>query len=92
MRHSRQLLRAIGGTKAGIYLLDKNGIVRFLSKPSLNGRKYDRADDGCRNCHASSGAKSGRTFIEPSGTQVLRNVIAIQNRQECQACHSPGDR
>ncbi len=76
----------------GIYLLDNGGTVRFSSKPAMNGRVFDRADQGCRSCHSAVGARPNSMFIEQSGIQVLRNVVPVQNRKECFSCHSSSNR
>ncbi len=76
----------------GIYLLDGLGTVRFSSDPQLRGRRFERADDGCRDCHVGGGNKPGSTFVEQSGNQVLRNVVAIKNRAECYPCHPSANR
>ncbi len=77
---------------AGIYLLDNRGTVRFSSRPMLNGHVFLLADEGCRSCHAAEDNKPSSTFVEQSGTQVLRNVVAIHNRRQCQGCHSARNR
>ncbi len=73
---------------AGIYLLDKRGVVRFSSRPAWNGRRLHVDDAGCRTCHVAGKHPPGSTFVEESGTQLLRSVVAIENRQECRRCHS----
>ncbi len=74
---------------AGIYLLDKHGTVRFSSKRALNNHNFTLADDGCRDCHAARSGLPASVFIEQAGSQMLRNVVAVRNRQECHPCHSP---
>ncbi len=76
----------------GIYLLDKRGYVKFSSRPSVIGKRFDRADAGCRECHTGAGAKARSIFVDLSGTETLRSVAAIPNQQECHACHSSGER
>ena len=80
------------GSIAGIYLLDKSGTIRFASDPGKRGRSFKLTDEGCRNCHLDGRNSPRSAYIMQSGTQVLRNVVAIQNRRECFTCHGSRDR
>ncbi len=73
---------------AGIYLLDTHGTVRFSSKPALKGKNYAFTDSGCRDCHVDGSDRPTSSFVVMSGSQVLRNVVAVRNRPECHYCHS----
>lgn len=77
-----------------VMILDKNGVIRFASDPTLKGRTLDRSDPTCAICHQYAPSVRGRTvtFEADQDRRVFRNVNPILNTESCWACHSPANR
>jgi signal transduction histidine kinase len=74
-----------------LFLLDKAGNVLLSTDDEVTGQTIDLDDVTCQACHVHKAAKRNENVVLTlaGGKRVLRNVIAIDNAQECQSCHSP---
>jgi signal transduction histidine kinase len=77
---------------AGVFVVDKAGVVRVSSNPAEVGRQIALADPTCQVCHATGPERRGHTVIlpGPSGERVFRSVNPIANGPRCTGCHAGG--
>jgi PAS domain S-box-containing protein len=73
-----------------LILLDRNGMVRYSSKPGMSGDNFRIDSPTCQVCHRDPPDRRGSSrVIETRGGAVLRTVVPIRNREECHRCHDP---
>jgi signal transduction histidine kinase len=74
-----------------LFLLDKSGDVLIATEEAMEGRTIDLGDPTCQACHRFEAASRNESVIltVDDGDRIFRNVLAIENRPECQACHDP---
>lgn len=72
-----------------ISLLDKQGVVKFSSDPTLVGRHVPRTDSACTACHDRGGKPSVRETVAegPEGSRSFKSMALIENEAECGRCH-----
>jgi len=69
-------------------ILDHEGRIRFASDESQLDRVITKESSECRVCHAKDPADRGLwTLIQRDDQTLLRSVLPIENRVECQMCH-----
>ena len=73
-----------------LVLLDRNGVERYSSKPGTAGNDFQINSPTCQACHRDPPERRGSSrVIETRGGTILRTVVPIHNRDECQRCHDP---
>jgi PAS domain S-box-containing protein len=73
-----------------LILLDRNGVVRYSSKPGTSGDNFRIDSPTCQVCHRDPPDRRGSSrVIETRGGEILRTVVPIRNREECHRCHDP---
>ncbi len=73
-----------------LILLDRNGVVRYSSKPGTPADNFRIDSPTCQVCHRDPPERRGSSrVIETRGGEVLRTVVPIRNREECHRCHDP---
>lgn len=73
-----------------LVVLDRNGTERYSSKPGVTQNEFRIDSPTCQACHRDPPERRGSSrVIETNGGTILRTVVPIRNRQECQRCHSP---
>ena len=73
-----------------LMLLDRNGLVRYSSKPGTTGDDFRIGSPTCQVCHRDPPERRGSSrVIETRGGEILRTVVPIRNREECHRCHDP---
>ena len=73
-----------------LMLLDRNGLVRYSSKPGTTGDDFRIGSPTCQVCHRDPPERRGSSrVIETRGGEILRTVVPIRNREECHSCHDP---
>ncbi|HMK22224.1 MAG TPA: PAS domain-containing protein, partial [Terriglobales bacterium] len=73
-----------------VVLLDRNGVERYSSKPGAGGNEFQIGSPTCQACHRDPPERRGSSrVIETAGGTILRTVVPIRNREECQRCHGP---
>ena len=71
-------------------LVDRNGIVRYSSKPIDNADDFRINSPTCQACHRDPPERrESSRVIQAGGGTMLRTVVPIHNRQECFGCHNP---
>ena len=72
-----------------ISILDVDGQVKVTSDPLLMGRNFDKEQE-CSICHAGAGHApvQDNLVIDEGGIPILRKIIKIENRPECNRCHA----
>ncbi len=71
-------------------LVDRNGVVRYSSRPIENAADFLISSATCQACHRDPPERRGSSrVIQAGGGAVLRTVVPIHNRQECFGCHNP---
>lgn len=71
-----------------IMVLDRDGIVRFSSDPTIAARHFRPEDPTCQVCHRVPGkVRENNVIMEIEGGTVLRSVQPILNRPICHECH-----
>lgn len=79
----REIVRRLGeqGSVHRVLIANPAGIVRFASDPEWLGEPIDLG---------SPGQNSTSHLVEDDGARVLlRNRIAVLNKEPCQTCHGP---
>jgi nitrate/nitrite-specific signal transduction histidine kinase len=78
------------GNFAAVRILTDEGVIGASSNPTEVGIRLDRSEPACRMCHETAVPATNKTilFAPNSDHRVLLNVNLIQNRTECQACHT----
>lgn len=73
-----------------LVLLDRNGVERYSSKPGAAANDFQINSPTCQACHRDPPERrdSSRVIETRNGT-ILRTVVPIRNRDECQRCHDP---
>ena len=72
----------------GAMVLDHEGIIRLSSHDKDIGRRISRDSPTCLVCHSKSSETRDRwVLLEEEDQPVLRSVLPITNRPECQGCH-----
>src|SRR5208283_4905137 len=65
-----------------LMLLDRNGVVRYSSKPGTSGDNFRLDSPTCQVCHRDPPDRRGSSrVIETRGGEVLRTVVPIRNRE-----------
>jgi PAS domain S-box-containing protein len=73
-----------------LVVLDRNGVQRYSSKPGTAGNDFQINSPTCQACHRDPPERRGSSrVIETRGGTILRTVVPIRNRDECQRCHDP---
>jgi PAS domain S-box-containing protein len=73
-----------------LVLLDRNGTERYSSKPITTQNEFRIDSPTCQACHRDPPERRGSSrVIETQGGTILRTVVPIRNRSECQRCHDP---
>ncbi len=73
-----------------LILLDRNGVVRYSSKPGTSADSFRIDSPTCQVCHRDPPERRGSSrVIETRGGEVLRTVVPVRNREECHGCHDP---
>ncbi|NOZ02452.1 MAG: PAS domain S-box protein [Deltaproteobacteria bacterium] len=76
-----------------VMIVDKEGILKFSSRPASVGTEIRRDSPTCMTCHDRPPQERATSrVIETRGGEILRTVTPILNRKECHACHSPDAR
>ncbi len=76
-----------------IMVLDRDGLVRFSSDPSITARHFRPEDPTCQVCHRVPGKlRETNVIMDIEGGTVLRAVQPIFNRPICHDCHEPSHR
>jgi len=71
-----------------LVLLDRNGVQRYSSKPEISENDFRIGSPTCQACHRDPPERRGSSrVIETRGGTILRTVVPIRNREECQRCH-----
>jgi PAS domain S-box-containing protein len=71
-----------------LVLLDRNGVQRYSSKPEISENDFQIGSPTCQACHRDPPERRGLSrVIETRGGTILRTVVPIRNREECQRCH-----
>lgn len=69
-------------------VLDHDGIIRLSSIQGELGVEISRDSATCLVCHSKTPeARERWVILEEDGADVLRSVLPIANRAECQRCH-----
>jgi two-component system NtrC family sensor kinase len=73
-----------------LILLDRNGVVRYASKPGTSADNFRIDSPTCQVCHRDPPDRRVTSrVIETRGGEILRTVVPIRNREECHRCHDP---
>ena len=73
-----------------LVVLDRNGVQQYSSKPGTAGNEFQINSPTCQACHRDPPERRGSSrVIETRGGTILRTVVPIRNRDECQRCHDP---
>ncbi len=73
-----------------LVVLDRQGVPRYSSKPGLTVNDFQIGSPTCQACHRDPPERRGSSrIIETRGGTILRTVVPIRNRFECQRCHDP---
>jgi two-component system, NtrC family, sensor kinase len=73
-----------------LVLLDRSGTPRYSSKPGVAQDQFRINSPTCQACHRDPPERRGSSrVIETQGGTILRTVVPIRNRTECQRCHDP---
>ncbi|MBN1584412.1 MAG: GAF domain-containing protein [Anaerolineae bacterium] len=77
-----------------LFLLSKSGHVLISTEEDMAGTTIDLDDPTCQACHRHKAALRNENVVLVTGEQekLFRNVNALENSQECQACHDPQSR
>jgi signal transduction histidine kinase len=71
--------------------LSKSGSVLISTADEMVGETIDLDDPTCQACHSHKAALRNENVVLTigKGEKVFRNVNALENTEECQACHDP---
>jgi PAS domain S-box-containing protein len=73
-----------------LVVLDRNGVRRYSSKTGTAENDFRIDSPTCQACHRDPPERRGSSrVIETRGGTILRTVVPIRNRDECQRCHDP---
>ncbi len=71
-----------------VMLLDRQGVVRYSSRPESQGTTFSLDSPTCQACHQFPPAqRESSRVIDAGGGKVLRTVIPVRNQPRCQVCH-----
>lgn len=71
-----------------LVLLDRNGVQRYSSKLQNAENDFQIGSPTCQACHRDPPERRGSSrVIDTRGGTILRTVVPIRNREECQRCH-----
>ena len=71
-------------------VLDHDGVIRLSSHERDVGVRLSQDSPTCQVCHSKTPeARKRWILVEEDGSEVLRNVLPIENRPECHRCHEP---
>jgi len=87
-----QMIKAFGkqARVEQLVLLDRNGVERYSSKPGTAGNDFRIDSPTCQACHRDPPERRASSrVIDTRGGTILRTVVPIRNREECQRCHDP---
>jgi PAS domain S-box-containing protein len=74
-----------------VMLLDREGAVRYSSRPVTDASELDLRSETCQACHRlPPDQRDTSRVIETRGGSVLRTVVPFRNRKACHQCHDPG--
>ena len=74
-----------------VMLLDREGTVRYSSRPVADPRELEMRSETCQACHRlPPEQRDSSRVVETGGGSVLRTVVPFRNRQACHQCHDPG--
>jgi len=74
-----------------VMLLDREGTVRYSSRPVTNPGELDLRSETCQACHRLPPAdRESSRVIETGDGSILRTVVPFRNRKACHQCHDPG--
>lgn len=69
-------------------VIDHDGVVRLSSRDAEIGWQLSRESPTCLVCHEKTpDARQRWVILHEEGTDVLRNVLPVENRPECHSCH-----
>jgi PAS domain S-box-containing protein len=72
----------------GVYVLNKEGYVKFSSDGSSVGKHFDIHDATCQICHQVKPAlRSKSTIFRKGSGRVFRTVTPLVNKVQCHSCH-----
>ena len=99
LEHDRSLLSGMietFGREKGVekvVLLDREGRVRFSSRPAEPETRLSLESETCQVCHRLPAEKRETSqVIETGGGKVLRTVVPIRNHAACFGCHDRSHR
>src|SRR5512133_20995 len=71
-----------------VLLLDRLGVVRYASGPVGASSELDLSSPTCQACHRFPVKQRGSArVIDTANGTILRTVIPVRNREQCQRCH-----
>ena len=81
-----------------IRLINKDGLIRYSTRPEEVGHQVDKGEPSCNMCHgrvtvepllAASSMSRSRQFVDEQGETVMGMARAIYNQASCStaACH-----
>jgi PAS domain S-box-containing protein len=74
-----------------VMLLDREGSVRYSSRPVTDTSELDLRSETCQACHRLPPEhRDSSRVIETGGGSILRTVVPFRNRAVCHQCHDPG--
>lgn len=81
------------GQEAGVehvVLVDREGRVRYSSKPLEAGAELSMDSPTCQACHQfPPDQRTSSRVIHTAGETMLRTVVPFRNREACHRCHDP---
>jgi PAS domain S-box-containing protein len=99
MEKNRDLIREMVGrygrreAVAGLDILDHEGAVWYSSRPGSVGTVLSMDSRTCRSCHLlPPGERETSKVVQTNDRSILRVVVPVENRVECQACHDSSQR
>lgn len=92
----QRMLEEFGKDEAvrSIFILNKQGEVRFSSDKSLLRQPIDISEPTCQLCHKYAAEDRAQTvvFKTPDNKEVFRSVRPIRNQKACYMCHGAQSR
>jgi len=74
-------------------VIDHDGVVRLSSRDAEIGQRLSRESPTCLVCHEKTpDARQRWVILQEGGTDLLRNVLPVENRPECHSCHDPTEK
>lgn len=82
-------LDAVSGTAniIRVFLLDTLGQTKATTDRRIQSSRFQKGDEGCRNCHLGTDKHLLGTIINQDNEQILRVVTPIVNKPQCHSCH-----